>query len=48
MTVMASSLKDDDLMISASIVDPIESRSMLNKSRIDGEKSKVGSQKPPR
>ena len=35
MTVFASSLKDDDLMISASLVDPVEGRSMKTKSKLD-------------
>mmetsp|Transcript_7460 Transcript_7460/g.9036 ORF Transcript_7460/g.9036 Transcript_7460/m.9036 type:complete len:143 (-) Transcript_7460:837-1265(-) len=35
MTVLASSLKDDDLMISNSQVDPLEGRSVRAKSRLD-------------
>ena len=46
-TVMESSLRDDDMMISASLVDPLESRSMRNKSILDAsEKFKEGISKP--
>ena len=35
MTVMESSLKDDDLMISASLVDPLETSKMLKIAKLD-------------
>ena len=46
MTVLASSLKDDDLMISSSQVDPLEAKSMRAKSRLDASDKLKGKLAP--
>ena len=46
MTVFESSLKDDDLMISTSLVDPLESRNLQIKKLDSSEKFNKGNKMP--